>query len=204
LYHVTKTLHPLKTVTGDIELVGRLQKGDVEAFDLIYAKYSVKLYAFGLKYLRSTDEAEELVQSVFLKLWENHKNLKKESSFKSYLFTIAYNDICNLFRKRNYLQKFIIDSSYEKSGSSTETEDGLDYQSVLEQVNGIIDILPERQKTIFLKSRQEGKTTKEIATELGLSPGTVDNYISEALNFIRNRLGNENLPAILVFALFFL
>ena len=63
---------------GDIELVEKLRKGDVEAFDLIYAKYSGKLYAFGLKYLKAPDEAEELVQSVFLKLWATHKNLKKE------------------------------------------------------------------------------------------------------------------------------
>jgi len=95
----------LNLVPNDIELVEKLQKGDVEAFDLIYDKYSGKLYSFGLKYLRSNSEAEELVQSVFLKVWENYKNLKKESSFKSYLFTIAYNDICKLFRKRNYHHK---------------------------------------------------------------------------------------------------
>jgi RNA polymerase sigma-70 factor (ECF subfamily) len=190
-------------VPGDNELVERLQKGDVEAFDLIYDKYSGRLYAFGLKYLRSTAEAEELVQSVFLKVWENYKNLKKESSFKSYLFTIAYNDICKLFRKRNYRQKFIDDTLYENSQSSTETEDGIDYQSVLERVQQIIDKLPERQKTIFLKSREEGKTSKEIAAELGLSPGTIDNYISEALRFIRSRLCNEDFALLLFFSLFF-
>ena len=189
---------------GDIELVERLQKGDVEAFDLIYEKYSGKLYAFGLKYLRSTTEAEELVQSVFLKLWENYRNLKKESSFKSYLFTIAYNDICKLFRKRNYWQKFIDDTLYEKSQASSEIEDSIDYQSVLKRVQQIVDKLPERQKTIFLKSRQENKSTKEIAEEVGLSPGTVDNYISEALKFIRSRLHKDNLPVVLFFSLFFL
>jgi RNA polymerase sigma-70 factor (family 1) len=194
----------LKTFPGDIELVERLQKGDIEAFDLIYEKYSGKLYAFALKYLRSKDEAEELVQLVFLKLWENYKNLRKESSFKSYLFTIAYNDICKLFRKRNYLQKFISDIQYENPQSSTETEDGIDYLSVLERVQQIVDKLPDKQKTIFLKSRQEGKSTKEIAEEVGLSPGTVDNYISESLKFIRNHLRNENLSALLLFSLFFL
>jgi RNA polymerase sigma-70 factor (ECF subfamily) len=194
----------LNIIPGDNELVERLQKGDVEAFDLIYEKYSGKLYAFGLKYLRSTAEAEELVQSVFLKVWENYKSLKKESSLKSYLFTIAYNDICKLFRKRNYLQKFIADTLYKNSQSSSETEDGIDYQSVLERVQQIVDKLPERQKTIFLKSRQEGKSTKEIAEEVNLSPGTVDNYISEALKFIRSRLHNENLPVLLFFSLFFL
>ena len=191
-------------IPGDIELVERLQKGDVEAFDLIYNKYSRKLYAFGLKYLRSTAETEELVQSVFLKIWENYKNLKKESSFKSYLFTIAYNDICKLFRKRNYLQKFISDTLYENSQSSSETEDGIDYQFVLERVQQIVEKLPEKQKNIFLKSRQDGKSTKEIAEEVGLSPGTVDNYISESLKFIRSRLRNENLSALLLFSLFFL
>ena len=180
-------------VPDDNELVERLKKGDVEAFDLVYDKYSGKLYDFGLKYLRSTDEAEELVQSVFLKVWENYKNLKKESSFKSYLFTIAYNDICKLFRKRNYLQKFINDTRDENFQLSTEIEDSIDYLSVLERVQQIVDKLPERLKTIFIKSRQEGKTTKEIAEEVGLSPGTVDNYISEALKFIRSLLQNEYL-----------
>jgi len=194
----------LKLFPDDIELVARLQKGDVEAFDQIYEKYSGKLYAFGLKYLRSTDEAEELVQSVFLKLWENHKTLKKEPSFKSYLLAIAYNDICKLFRKRNYRQKFIDDTLYENSQSSSEIEDGIDYHSVLERVQQIVDKLPEKQKTIFLKSRQEGKSSKEIAEEVGLSPGTVDNYISESLKFLRGRLRNENLPVLLFLSLFFL
>ncbi len=193
----------MKLFPGDIELVERLQKGDVEAFDLIYVKYSEKLYSFGLKYLRSTDEAEELVQSVFLKVWENHKKLKKESSFKSFLFTISYNDICKLFRKRNYRQKFIDDTLYENSQSSTEIEEGVDYQSVLDEVQKIVEKLPERQKTIFLKSRQQGKSTKEIAEEVGLAPGTVDNYISQSLNFIRNRLRNEDLALLLSFSLFF-
>ena len=83
----------------DKELVERLQKGDIEALDMIYFRYSGKLYAFGLKYLKSKEEAEELAQSVFLKLWENKENLKSELSFKSYLFTIAYNESCTLFRK---------------------------------------------------------------------------------------------------------
>ncbi len=194
----------VKLDLNDNELVVRLQQGDVDAFDLIYEKYSGKLYAFGLKYLRSTAEAEELVQSVFLKLWETHKQLDNELSFKSYLFTIAYNDICNLFRKRKYLQKFISDSLYENSQSAFKTNEAIDFQSVLERVQQLVDKLPERQKTIFLKSRQEGKTTKEIAREVGLSPGTVDNYISESLKFIRSRLHNENLPVLLLFSLFFL
>ncbi|HUX56082.1 MAG TPA: sigma-70 family RNA polymerase sigma factor [Bacteroidales bacterium] len=146
----------MKLFPNDIDLVERLQKGDIEAFDLIYEKYSGKLYAFGLKYLRSTAEAEELVQWVFIKFWENYKNLKKDSSFKSYLFTIAYNDICKLFRKRYYWEKFISDTLYLNSQSSSETEEGIDYKSVLDQVEQIVNKLPERQKK-HLPEKPEGR-----------------------------------------------
>jgi hypothetical protein len=93
---------------SDIDLVEKLQKGDVEAFDLIYEKYSGKLYTFGLKYLRSASEAEELVQSVFLKLWEKHKDLKIELSFNSYLFAIGYAGYSlETFHQNNWCQKRI-------------------------------------------------------------------------------------------------
>ena len=193
----------MNIIHDDIKLIERLKTGDVEAFDLVYEKYSGKLYAFGLKYLHSTDEAEELVQAVFLKIWENHKLIDKELSFKAYLFTIAYNDICKLFRKRNYQQKFIKETLYEDSHSTSVVEEGIDFQSVMERVQQIIDKLPKRQKIIFLKSRQDGKSSKEIAAELNLSPGTVDNYISEALRFIRSRLHKEDL-AFMLYALLFL
>ncbi len=182
----------MKLIPEDNVLVEKLQKGDLIAFDLIYEKYSGKLYAFSLKYLKSKVEAEELVQSVFLKLWGSHESLKKESSFKSYLFTIAYNDICKLFRERHYWQKFFDYTLYKNSQSSSEIEESIDYQSVLERVRQIVDKLSEKQQIIFLKRWQEGKSTNEIAKEVGLSPGTVDNYMSESLKFIRCQLGNDN------------
>jgi RNA polymerase sigma-70 factor (family 1) len=194
----------LPTLPTDIELIERLQTGDLEAFDLVYEKYSGRLYAFGLKYLKSTVDSEELVQSVFLKVWETHKSLKKELNFKSYLFTIAYNDICKIFRKRNYFQKFVSDTIIGNNQTSSEVDDRLDYQSILELVQKIISKLPERQKSIIQKSREEGKSTKEIAAELNLSPGTVDNYISETIKVIKRRLHNEDIALLLFLSLYFL
>ncbi len=192
----------MKVFPTDIELVQKLQKGDVDAFDLVYEKYAGKLYGFTLKYLKSTDETEDLVQSVFLKVWENYKTLKKESSFKSFLFTIAYNEICNTFRRRSHLQKFIGEQLVENSQTSNETEELIDYNSIRERVEQIVLKLPERQRTIFLKSRQDGKSNKEIASELELSSGTVDNYISESLKFIRSNLQDQNFLVLLLFSLF--
>ena len=182
----------MTTIPNDIELIESLQTGDIEAFDLIYQKYSGKIFKFALKYMRSKSDAEGLVQSVFLKIWEKHKSLRKESSFKSFLFTIAYNDMCKIFRERSYFRKYILDSITNNLHIDYKIEDGLEYQSILDQVYKIIDTLPEKQKTIFIKSRREGKSTKEISAEMNLSPGTIDNYISETLKYIRKRLNGED------------
>lgn len=193
----------MKLIQNDFELVERLRGGDSQAFDMIYKKYSVKLYLFGLKYLKSKEDAEELVQTVFLKIWENRKKLSHELSFKTYLFTITYNDICKIFRRRMYLQRFM-EISGEKPQFTTETEERIDYKSALERIMQIINNLPERQKTIFLKSRGEGKSTKEIAEEVGLSAGTVDNYISGSIKFIKAKMNREDLSVILILSMYFI
>ena len=194
----------MKIFPGDNELIDNLKNGDVDAFNMVYKKYAQKLFAFAWKYLKSVEEAEELVQSVFVKLWENQKNLKQETSFKSYLFTIAYNEICNLFRRRKYQQEYATNTKLVQPNFSDNSETQINYQSILHQVEIIIEKLPEKQRQVFVKSRIEGKSTKEIATEIGLSPGTVDNYISEALKFIRSNLKDEHISLLLFFSLFFI
>ena len=187
----------------DTILVEKLRKGDIESFDLLYDRYAARLYYFGMKYLKSEEETEEIVQTVFLKVWEYHKNLRKESSFKSYLFTIAYNDICKLFRKKYYHQKYVSDILNANPLPCVEIEKGVHCKSVLECIQEIIEKLPERQKVIFRKSREEGKSSREIADEVGLSPGTVDNYISQSMKFIISGLRNEILPVISLIAVLF-
>lgn len=187
----------MKTELQDKELIESLQKGNPRAFDHLFEKYSKRLFSFGYKYLKSKEDAEGLVQRVFLKVWDNRQSLKKDGSFNAFIFTIAYNDICNVYRsrvrERNLKEKLILDI-----GETSLTSDpGADYKSVLELVMGIIGQLPEKQRMAFVKSRFEGRSSKEIARELELSPGTVDNYISAALKFVKARLGNENLAFLL-------
>jgi len=174
--------------SNDVELADRLRKGELAAFDVVFQKYSGRLYSFVYRYLRCAEESSGVVQSVFLKLWENHRNLKKESSLKSYLFTIAYNEICTLFRRRICLQKYFDNFRNQNNYVTSETEDEVNYNMLLDQLDKIIKDLPERHRNIFLKSRIEGKSSKVIAYELGLSPGTVDNYISKTLRIINEKL----------------
>lgn len=188
----------------DFELVERLKKDDVKAFTLLYSRYAGNLYRFAFKYLRIQEEAEELVQIVFLKIWEIRSTLKPESSFKSFLYTIVYNEICNMFRKRKHNEDFTRDSLYiQNSFSNSDIEERIDYKYLLNRVEKIIERLPEKQKTIFLKSRSEGKSTKEIAEEVGLSPGTVDNYISESLKFIKSKLNTESIFGLIIIVIMY-
>ena len=193
-----------KVTLPDSDLADRLRKGDLEAFDLIYGLYAGKLHAFGMRYLRSSAEAEEVVQSVFLKVWENHRKIDRELSFRSYLFTIAYNDICKIFRRRSYLQKYVMETLYENTRATSASEEGGEYQSVLDEVQRLIGSLPENQRQAFIMSRIEGKPSREVAAELGITAGTVDNYVSGTLKIIRGKLSRENLPVVLFISLFLL
>lgn len=184
------------------DLVERLKKGNPEAFDMIYDMYAGRLYAFSMKYLKSKDEAEELVQSVFIKVWENHKKLDSNLSFKSFLFTIAYNEICRLFRRKSYLRKYIEEAVRTDSQSDTSSEENSEFHSLMTEVEKIIAGLPERQRKAFIMCKIDGMPAKEVATGLGLSPGTVDNYVSSTIKTIRKLLAGESLAVILFTSLF--
>jgi len=186
----------------DNGLVQLLQKGNVEAFDSLFEVYSQKLFGFALKYFKNEMDAEELVQEVFVKVWENRQKLKSELSFKSYLFTIALNQIRKHFNKKatslRYLESLQNDPEIMENQAIQED----DYESALHQINLIIEQMPPRRREIFMKSKLEGKSSKEIAAELSISSGTVDNQVSEALRFIRTQLKSENLTLLLFAVLF--
>lgn len=186
---------------SDYEIAERLQKGDLEAFDFVFEKYSSKLYGFAIKMLKSNEEAEGLVQDVFLKVWENRKDLKKEYSLKSYLFTIAYHRMCKIFRKKHIFIE-LTESNTNSMNRSVNLEEQIDYKFILEQIDHLIELLPEKQKAIFIKSRKEGKSTREIAEEMKLAPGTVDNHISAALKFLRQHIPGSDLAFMLFFSIF--
>lgn len=178
-------------IAMDNDLVKKLKMGDIEAFDKLFNKYAGKLFAFAFKYLKSKEDTEGLVQNVFLKIWENRRNLKTDTSFKSFLFTIAYHEMCNVFRHRNYQQKVNENLTRQTSSSATTVEDNLDFKIALDKVDKLILELPETQRNVFIKSKKDGLTSRQIAKELNISSKTVDNYISMTLKFLKTRLKTE-------------
>ena len=188
------------TIKNESLLVQNLSKGNLLAFNTLYNEYSNRLYRFALGYLKSEAETEELVQEVFTKIWEKRADLKKELSFKSFLFTIAFNIIRKHFRTKAYLSEYF--KTEIISEPDMQTSQKITYDSLYQYITELVNQLPERRKEIFLKSRFEGLSIKEIAEKLKISHKTVENQLTDALKFIRTNLNRENIPVILFFFLF--
>jgi RNA polymerase sigma-70 factor (family 1) len=181
-------------------LVRELSKGNILAFNTLFREYSGRLYRFSFGYLKSKGDSEELVQDVFTKIWEKRSDLKGELSFKSYIFTIAFNLIRKHFRSKAQISEYF--KSRINDDSDMQTSQKITCDSLNQYINDLVDHLPEKRKEIFIKSRFEGSSIKEIAEELKISHKTVENQLTHALKFIRTNLTRENIPVLLYFILF--
>lgn len=188
------------SLENEAQIVRSLSKGNILAFNTLFREYSGRLYRFAYGYLKSEELSEELVQEVFTRIWENRKSLKSEYSFKSYLFTIAFNIIKKHFRRTvctsEYFKKRVV------KDFDLETIEKINYDSLYQYVSKLASQLPARRKEIFIKSRFEGLSIKEIAEELKISHKTVENQLTDALKFIRINIKRESLPVVLFLALF--
>ena len=153
-----------QTLKNDSLLVRNLSKGNLLAFNTLYKEYSHRLYRFALGYFKSEAEAEELVQEVFTTIWEKRENLKEELSFKSFLFTIAFNLIRKHFRTKAYLAEYL--KTGMSDGLDMQTSQKITYDSLYQYITELVNQLPSRRKEIFIKSRFEGLSIKEIAEKL--------------------------------------
>ena len=187
-----------------IETISSFVSGDISAFDQIYRHYSKKLFHFTFDLVKIKSEAEEIVQEVFLKLWQNRTKLREYTSFETFLFRIAYNTTISVLRKRAQEKRYI---EYIKALSLVESGKNQNYAFELDElintVNEIINQLPERQKDVFILSREQGLAYKEIAQELGISINTVENHMVRALKFIKTKLSDCSIFCLLIYYLFF-
>lgn len=184
------------------QLISLLRNGSQFAFERLFENYSQKLYRFSLSYLKSETEAEEIVQDVFLKLWENREKLRNETSFQSYLFTIAFNDIHKHFNKKARDERYRTEILDSLSDENPMIETNPDFEALVIKLESLIEQMPERRKEIFRKRKKEAKSVKDIAREMSISPKTVENQITEAMNFLKKEFGNDRISGLLFFYVF--
>ena len=160
-----------------------IKKGDEMAFELVFKEFYASLTAFAHTFLHDIYLSENIVQNVFIKLWE--KRMQYEiTSLKSYLF-IAVRNSCN-----NELKRIKSERSYKNSLSQEEFIKSENYSDTrtLEEIINTIEKLPEQRKKIFKLSRLDGLKYREIADKLKISPKTVEVQMGKALKFLRENL----------------
>jgi RNA polymerase sigma-70 factor (ECF subfamily) len=176
----------------------RLSEGDENAFVQIFHHYSKRIFLFVLKKTKSETIAEEIVQEIFLKLWENKHQLNDIENYQSYIFTMAVNRVYNYFRKTANNKK-VIESLWLQIAESKNTTDDFmlqkEYEIIIQEA---VENLPPQRKAIYLMSRQQNLSHAQIALKLNIAPSTVNNQLTEALRSIRKRL-----PKSLFFMLMF-
>ena len=178
-------------------LVSKLKNDDKIAFQKLFKLYSERIYYFSIRYLKNSEDAEEITQEVFVRLWNRRFNLKPELSFSSYLFMIAKNAVIDLLRKRKKEAAFNESFTLNTKAPIHEDNKSIEFKELNDIVIKSIDDLPLRRKQIFLMSREEGLTYKQIAEKLSISIKTVESHMRLSLQQLRKFIG-ENYELIFI------
>lgn len=171
----------------DAELLELLACDSQAAFDALYSRYKSRLHLFCVLLLKSPTVAQDIVQEVFITVWVSRKTLNTGQSFSNYLYTLAKNRSLNELRSAKRKTSFEDIMALKANSHETETVETKlilkEYESMLEKA---IQQLSEHKRNIYIMSRNEGLSHKEIAEKLNLSPHTVQSHISDSLRSISN------------------
>jgi len=187
------------------ELLIRLKKGDILAYDQIYHRYSHKLYSFVFRILKDEADSEDIVQEVFIKIWELREKLDDHKLLNSLIFTIAYNNSISLIRKKISSSKYrehLRNESVIPFADNSFSE--IEFNELNRQVKKLIESLPEKQKRVYLSHREQGLTYPEIAEEMGISRNMVENHMVKSLKYLRQNLKNFLVVTRFFLGIFFL
>jgi len=167
------------------ELVIRLLESDNFAFEKLYYQYVERAYGFAFHFLRNSFEAEEVVQEVFTKLWENRHKIKPDLSFSGYLLTMLKNTVFNESRKKMYHRAYVSDVLKVLQTPLRDLEDRITYDDLLELINKTIRNMPPKRQEIFQLCRMEGMSHKVISKSLGIAEKTVEAHMRLALRDLK-------------------
>ena len=173
-----------------------IREGNRKAFEKLFKEYAPKIYHFSLSYVHNNTDSEELVQDVFLKIWEKRQLLEKGGNLNAFIYKVAINTIYDFIRRKNVEHAF---KDFVEARSETSTNNT--WHEVI--FNEMIERFPEQRKKIFKMNKLEGLTNDEIAKKMGLSKRTVENQLYRAVVFLKEHLKNESITAILFFYLFY-
>ena len=170
---------------SDDELLELFERDDIAAFEEIYNRYWLKLYAAAYKRLKDGEAAKELVQDFFTGFWVNRAQLKIYSSLQGYLFSSIKYLVLNYKRAENVRMAYSEVLLWANNVAYNSTEEYVTYKELKESVDMGVNQLPPKCRSVFELSRNQYKTNKEIAKLLDISEKTVENHLTKALKYLR-------------------
>jgi RNA polymerase sigma-70 factor (ECF subfamily) len=183
--------------TNDQMIFQSIKSGDEKALEMLFKEYYQPLCRYANSYLEDPDDAEEVVQNCFIKLWEKRENINIQSSVKSYLYQIIRNACLNEI-KHQQVKKNYGDMVSQQGEQHSEASDQTTLRGELEEKIAVaLQSLPQQCRLIFTMSRFEELKYQEIADQLNLSIKTVENQMGKALKLMRAQL-QEYLPLIAI------
>jgi len=180
------------------EVLEKIQSGNESAYEMIFRTFYQPLCRYAYSFLEDKEEAEEVVQSAFITVWEKRKSIDIQTSLKSYLYRMVRNGCLNVIKHEKVKQQHV---AHEMAVSevSYESVSQKVYASELEsKITEALKALPEQCRLVFQLSRFEELKYQEIADQLQISVKTVENHMGKALRIMREQL-KEYLPLLLIF-----
>lgn len=172
-------------------ILARLKVGDKSAFDVLYYKYAPQLMGFCRSYMLTSEDAEEIVEDVFISLWLNRQSLRNTSTVKPFLFVSTRNLILKKIRSRINSPIYEEYVSVNSARFASEEPRPMEYDEFERLVMDIVNSLPQTQKSVIILSRFEHRSNKEIAERLQLSQQTVKNALVQGLKYLRDKLSTK-------------
>jgi len=169
------------------EILRAIREGDVRAFQQTFDACYESLCDYAFTILKDADEAEDVVQSMFTKLWERRSELDIQHTVRSYLFRAVYNQCINLLEHRTVKRKHY---DHHVARGETIQRPEVFVDELEDNIRKVVDTLPPQCKTIFILSRFEELRYAEIAEKLNISVNTIQNQICKALKILREELND--------------
>lgn len=185
---------------SDIDLMKGLNEGCEKSFEEIYQRYWLSMYSAVLKRTQDKDIAEEIVQSIFLKVWFRRDKITIQETFGAYFATAVKYQVINYYDKIKHRQNYLTWLTNNSQGAHHNIEEYLNHRSLEEFIEKTVQLLPERCQIVFRLRVNEGLSQREIAEELVISEKTVEAHLSKARRYLRKALVSSGvLESLLIF-----
>ncbi|MEI7422020.1 MAG: RNA polymerase sigma-70 factor [Prolixibacteraceae bacterium] len=187
----------------DIEvIINRLKRDEKSALDDLFGYYYPRLFHFSKSILKIETEIDDILQEVFVKLWLNRQKIGNVETFNSYIFTITKNEVLNLIRTNIRNNSFKNELFQRTVVEEFQLQSQLEFNEVKSGIDQVVSQLPEKRRQIFILSRTEGLSNKEIAQQLNISEKTVEDHITHAIKKIKTSLKEMGVISLLYCYLF--